>query len=237
MNINGIVYNLNSGQPDAVRAFYRDQLNFKTNPDMGEGALLAAGTPFIVDSHSEISGATKEPPRTFISVMVDDVEEEQARLQAAGVRFLGPPSRQPISFATFVDPDGNYGQIFSMAGVPAGTEQFVISRYSDQPERLREFFRNVVGLSDDYPDLGNPFLAGGTSIYVSEHSEVHGPTQEPARIMINFFIDDLAAEQARIEGHGVKFIRSAGREPWGGVISTFADPDGSYLQLIEMQPA
>ena len=49
-------------------------------------------------------------------------------------------------------------------------------------------------------------------------------------------VADLAAEQKRIEGQGVKFIRSAGREEWGGVISTFADPDENYLQLIEFQP-
>lgn len=32
------------------------------------------------------------------------------------------------------------------------------------------------------------------------------------------------------------FIRTAGREPWGGVISTFADADGNYCQLIEFRP-
>ena len=236
MNVSGIVYNQNSDQPDALREFYRDVIGFKPNPEMGEGALLAGGAPFIIDSHSDVSGKTQEPPRTFINVMVDDVEQEQKRLEAAGVRFLGEPSREPISFTTYVDPDGNYGQVYSMAGVPAGSGSMAITRHSEQPERLREFFRNVLGLSDDYPDLGNPFIAGGTSIYIGPHSEVHGDTREPARILLNFFVDDLAAEQGRIEAHGVKFIRTAGREPWGGVISTFPDPDGNYLQLIEMRP-
>jgi hypothetical protein len=34
----------------------------------------------------------------------------------------------------------------------------------------------------------------------------------------------------------VKFSRSQGREYWGGVISTFADPDGNLLQLIQFKP-
>ena len=55
-------------------------------------------------------------------------------------------------------------------------------------------------------------------------------------MLINFFVDDLAAEQARLEGLGVKFIRTAGREEWGGVISTFLDPDGNYCQLIQFRP-
>ena len=86
------------------------------------------------------------------------------------------------------------------------------------------------------PELGNPFVAGETSIYIGAHSEVTGPSKEPARAMLNFFVDDLAAEQKRIEGHGVKFIRSAGREYWGGIISTFLDPDGNYVQIIEYKP-
>ncbi len=55
-------------------------------------------------------------------------------------------------------------------------------------------------------------------------------------MLINFFVDDLKAEQERLEKQDVTFIRSAGREPWGGVISTFQDPDGNYCQLIEFKP-
>jgi len=55
-------------------------------------------------------------------------------------------------------------------------------------------------------------------------------------MLLNFFVEDLAAEQARLEGHGVEFVRKAGKEYWGGVISTFVDPDGNYCQLIEYQP-
>ena len=50
------------------------------------------------------------------------------------------------------------------------------------------------------------------------------------------FVDDLNAEQSRLESAGVEFIRTAGKEEWGGVISTFVDPDGNYGQLIEFTP-
>ena len=55
-------------------------------------------------------------------------------------------------------------------------------------------------------------------------------------MLLNFMVDDLAAEQKRLEAQGVKFIRTAGKEYWGGVISTFVDPDGNYPQLIEFKP-
>lgn len=55
-------------------------------------------------------------------------------------------------------------------------------------------------------------------------------------MLINFFVEDLAAEQKRLEAEGVRFIRTAGKEYWGGVISTFVDPDGNYAQLIQFNP-
>ena len=234
MELDGnLIVNLNSANPEALVAFYREKIGLKSNPGMGESALMAANTPFVIDGHSEIHGPCKEPARTLFNFSATDVGKEKARLESLGVPFLGPPSDAPISFATFVDPDGNYGQIFSMEGAPPELEMFVIMRTSPDPERMRAFYREVVGLSDDFPDLGNPFMAGETSLYIGAHSEVHGQAQEPPRVLLNLPVADLAAEQKRIEGHGVTFIRSAGREAWGGVISTFADPDGNYLQLME----
>jgi predicted enzyme related to lactoylglutathione lyase len=235
MNVTGFVFNLNSAQPDVLQKFYRDLIGLKPNPEMGEGAMLAGTTAFIIDGHSDLSGPAREPARTLMNFQVADVHREKARLEAAGVRFLGPPSTEPISFATFVDPDGNYGQIFSMEGAPPG-DMFAISRHSADPDRLRGFLRKI-GLSDDYPEIGNPFMAGGTSIYVSAHSEILGDTQEPARVILNLFVEDIAAEEVRIEAAGATFIRKQGREYWGGIISTFLDPDGSYLQLIQFRPA
>jgi predicted enzyme related to lactoylglutathione lyase len=238
MKLDGnLIVNLNSEHPEALAAFYREKIGLKPNPMIGESAFMAASTPFVIDGHSELSGPAKEPSRTIFNFSTDDVQKEMARLESLGVRFLGPPSNDPISFATFVDPDGNYGQVFSMQGAPAGLEMFAVARTSGDPERMRTFYRDVVGLSDDFPDLGSPFMAGETLIYVSPHSETHGQAEEPARVLLNLPVADLAAEQHRLEGLGVKFLRSAGREPWGGIISTFQDPDGNFLQLMEYRPA
>jgi predicted enzyme related to lactoylglutathione lyase len=110
---------------------------------------------------------------------------------------------------------------------------FNINVTSEQPDRLKDFYRDVVGLSPT-PEMGDgAFDAGGVSFFVDGHSATKGATKEPQRVLINFFVEDLAAEQKRLEGKGVNFIRSAGKEEWGGVISTFTDPDGNYCQLIE----
>jgi predicted enzyme related to lactoylglutathione lyase len=112
----------------------------------------------------------------------------------------------------------------------------VINVTSEKPERLLTFYRDVVGLPPN-PDIGDgAFNAGGTPFIVDGHSQTKGPAKEPQRVLINFFVDDLAADQSRLEALGVKFIRTGGREYWGGVISTFLDPDGNYCQLIEYKP-
>ena len=117
------------------------------------------------------------------------------------------------------------------------TTSFVITVGSDQPEALVAFYRDVVQLTP-HPIIGEGAfeIAPGASFMIDGHSEINGKAKEPARVLIDFFVDDLAAEQARLKAQGVKFIREEGAEYWGGVISTFTDPDGNYVQLIQYRP-
>ena len=112
----------------------------------------------------------------------------------------------------------------------------LINVTSEHPDRLTAFYRDIVGLAPNAQIGDGAFDAGGTAFVIDGHSETKGDAQEPQRVLINFFVDDMAAQQARLEAQGVQFIRTAGREEWGGVISTFLDPDGNYCQLIEFKP-
>lgn len=113
----------------------------------------------------------------------------------------------------------------------------ILNINSDQPEELLRFYRDVVGLPP-HPDAGreSTLIAGPLELVFDGHSEVRGKAPQPARALLNLFVDDIAAEQARMEAAGVRFIREQGREYWGGVISTFVDPDGNYGQLIQFKP-
>jgi predicted enzyme related to lactoylglutathione lyase len=115
---------------------------------------------------------------------------------------------------------------------------FIVNVTSEDPHRLTSFYRNIVGLPPN-PNIGEEAFEIGpnTSFVIDGHSEIKGPAKEPARVLINFFVDDLKAEQARLKEQGVKFIREEGQEYWGGTISTFLDPDGNYVQLMEYNPA
>jgi predicted enzyme related to lactoylglutathione lyase len=115
--------------------------------------------------------------------------------------------------------------------------QLILNITSEDPKRLGDFYRDVVQLEP--AEAGeHAFSVGNGAIFIIDgHSETKGAAKEPHRALINFMVDDLAAEQARLEARGVEFIRKAGREYWGGVISTFLDPDGNYAQLMEFKPA
>ena len=115
--------------------------------------------------------------------------------------------------------------------------QLIVNINSHQPEELKRFYREVVGLPPHPdPNRESTFVAGGTEIVIDSHSEVKSQSAQPQRILLNFFVEDIAREQQRLEDAGVEFIRKQGREYWGGVISTFRDPDGNFLQLIEFRP-
>ena len=107
---------------------------------------------------------------------------------------------------------------------------------SEDPGRLLAFYRDVVG-SPAKPEMGDAAMdIGGATLGIDGHSMVRGAAKEPQRVLIDLFVDDLMTEQRRLENLGVTFVRTAGREYWGGVISTLLDPDGNYIQLIEYKP-
>lgn len=103
---------------------------------------------------------------------------------------------------------------------------------SDRPGDLFRFYRDVVSLPAA-PEYGPAVRVAGAIITFHRHSGVRGGAKEPQRHFTSLKVEDISAEQARIEAQGVSFVRRKGREPWGGIISTFLDPDGNYVQLLQ----
>ena len=108
---------------------------------------------------------------------------------------------------------------------------------SDNPAKLVAFYRDVVQLPVDDTMGEVAFKLGpAATLFIVPHSEVSGPAREPARAILDLHIQGIDAEQARLDAAGVQFSRRKGVEYWGGVISTFADPDGNTVQLMEFRP-
>lgn len=83
---------------------------------------------------------------------------------------------------------------------------FNINICSEHPEKLVDFYANVVGLQR-LPISPVLFMAGGAALFVDGHSEVKGESREPQRLLITFTVDDAIAEQKRLQAAGVTFVR------------------------------
>ena len=69
---------------------------------------------------------------------------------------------------------------------------------TDQPDALARFYGEILGLTRVERFADPVFEAAGGFIRILDHSEISGPTVEPARVQLNLFVDDVAAEFARI---------------------------------------
>lgn len=103
---------------------------------------------------------------------------------------------------------------------------------SHQPQVLAVFYEQVFGRPADMEDGDwHGWNAGGAFVSIGSHSEVNGPAQQPARIMLGFETRQVKEEFERLRGIGATLIKEP-YEMGGTWIATVADPDGNYLQLM-----
>ena len=99
--------------------WYKDKFGFKEiehiNHPEDTGVGLAIGKSYFwIGKHSEVKGKNKDPYRMMFNIEVGSVEKEYKMLKEKGVKFIAKPFKAPtfdLYFATFVDLDGNIGQI------------------------------------------------------------------------------------------------------------------------------
>jgi predicted enzyme related to lactoylglutathione lyase len=103
-----------------------------------------------------------------------------------------------------------------------------------QLKTMAAFYEKVLGQPAGMTDEENGFVGwqvGAAYFSLLDHSEMTGATKDPGRIMINFETTQVKEEFKRIKALGGKVIREP-YEMGGGWITTLADPDGNYFQLV-----
>lgn len=102
-------------------------------------------------------------------------------------------------------------------------------------QALRDFYVETLDLRPRADRPGHvDFEWGEMRLTIAVHEELRGRSRDPLRLMINLAVDDIEATHARLRAAGVAFSRPPEREPWGGLIATFEDPDGNTLQLLQL---
>ncbi len=116
-------------------------------------------------------------------------------------------------------------------------QPLLVALNSEDPERLTAFYKDVVGLIPRFDVVPGAFAMSEEApvcLIVEGHSEVRGAAKDPHRMMLNFSVDDTAAEAGRLRQQGVTFVRESYEEPGVGMFATFTDPDGNYCQLVQL---
>ncbi|MFA6005361.1 MAG: VOC family protein [Patescibacteria group bacterium] len=107
--------------------------------------------------------------------------------------------------------------------------------FSEDSKKLGEFYKKVFQAEPSWTNGDYfEFKVGNIYFEVGPHSEVHGKSKNPERILLNFHFSDVEKEFKRLKEMGVTVIK----EPYKPeedprlTIATFADPDGNYFQLV-----
>jgi predicted enzyme related to lactoylglutathione lyase len=99
------------------------------------------------------------------------------------------------------------------------------------PERLRAWY--VAALSPEQSDDG--FLDfGGVALLIDGRTDVADKNPEPGRVILNFHVDDAHATAAHLNGLGVSWLVEV-EDRGVGFFGTLVDPDGNYIQIIQMK--
>lgn len=107
-------------------------------------------------------------------------------------------------------------------GVMIGTEN---------SKSLADFYTKILG-EPTWHD-GDWYGYGRGEVVIGFHSEVKGQNSTPARLMLLFEVNDVAAEFARIKDLGATVVAEPYHpgESKDMTLATLADPDGNYFQL------
>lgn len=100
-------------------------------------------------------------------------------------------------------------------------------------ERAARFYEQTLGLQPEALDTAHQFAAFtagpvrlGLAVAGAAHADLVG-----RHTGVGFAVEDLEAEHARLAGLGVEFPMPPARQPWGGFMALFADPDGNVYYL------
>jgi predicted enzyme related to lactoylglutathione lyase len=111
---------------------------------------------------------------------------------------------------------------------------------SEDPAPLIEYYTKLFGEPTWADGSYAGWLIGSGLVSVGSHSEVHGKSDQPGRLIWNIESADVKGDFERFKAAGAIVVREPyafGDDENQADIATLADPDGNYFQLVSpMQP-
>ncbi len=105
---------------------------------------------------------------------------------------------------------------------------------SSDPERLGDWYAAALDPAEDTRVDGYRVLRfGGFHLLIDRRDDVSATNPEPGRMILNFDVADARGLVARLEGLGAGWLAEL-EDREGSLFATAVDPDGNYVQLIEL---
>lgn len=106
---------------------------------------------------------------------------------------------------------------------------------STHPARLRDWYVRAFGVA---PNADGFLELGPVAVLVDGRDDVADRAAEPGRVILNVHVDDARAIAAHLDEMGVTWLAPLEyREDAGAWFGTAIDPDGNYVQVIELTEA
>ncbi len=103
---------------------------------------------------------------------------------------------------------------------------------STDPDRLRAWYAQTLGAA---PDPDGFLVFGQVAVLIDGRDDVADQTVEPGRVLLNYTVTDIAATARELDRLGVTWHAPVEyREEGGAWFGTIVDPDGNFVQLIEL---
>jgi catechol 2,3-dioxygenase-like lactoylglutathione lyase family enzyme len=114
---------------------------------------------------------------------------------------------------------------------------------TDNVEDLRQFYTDVLQVEPSADDEGYvEWVTDGATLALFRHEQqdqlAPGSVNiaERGRIMLEFEVDDVDAEYARLSDFVKSFVKDLTTQTWGNRSFWFRDPDGNLINLFARAP-
>ncbi len=108
---------------------------------------------------------------------------------------------------------------------------------STDPERLRAWYVAALDPEENADvDAYRVLKFGGFYVLIDSRTDVADKNPEPGRVILNFDVADARAVVARLDDLGVSWLAEL-EDRDGSLFATAIDPDGNYVQIIQLSEA
>ncbi|MCO1580914.1 VOC family protein [Crossiella sp. SN42] len=105
---------------------------------------------------------------------------------------------------------------------------------STDPARLRDWYQHALGA---HVSKDGFLMFGEVAVLIEHRDDIAPAPAEPGRVIFNFHVEDARFAAAHLTKLGVTWLVELEERNEGMLFGTLEDPDGNYIQIIELGEA